>query len=70
MNSAMAIEIRNLSIDLDGQKVLNNVYVELKAGQIIGLLGPSGAGKIGSAPTENDRVQPELATIASVWRMQ
>lgn len=40
-----AIKINNLSVTLGGQKILKNISVDLPAGHIIGLLGPSGAGK-------------------------
>lgn len=41
-----AITIRNLSVVLgDNFEALKNVSVELPAGQIIGFIGPSGAGK-------------------------
>ncbi len=40
-----AIEIKNLSVALGGQKILDGITVDLPEGHIIGLLGPSGAGK-------------------------
>ena len=40
-----AIEIKNLSVVLDGQKVLKDISISLPVGGIIGLLGPNGAGK-------------------------
>lgn len=40
-----AIEIDNLSVILGGFKVLKDISVELPAGQVIGFIGPSGAGK-------------------------
>jgi len=40
-----AIEIKNLSVTLDGQQILKDISVSLPAGHIIGLIGPSGAGK-------------------------
>jgi ABC-2 type transport system ATP-binding protein len=40
-----AIQIKNLSVKLANKKVLNNITVDLPKGHIIGLLGPSGAGK-------------------------
>ncbi|HWB39311.1 MAG TPA: ABC transporter ATP-binding protein [Candidatus Saccharimonadales bacterium] len=41
----VAIKASNLGVTKDGFEILKNVSVELSAGKIIGLLGPSGAGK-------------------------
>jgi ABC-2 type transport system ATP-binding protein len=41
----VAIEIKNLSVVLAEQNVLQDISVDLPVGRIIGLLGPSGAGK-------------------------
>jgi ABC-2 type transport system ATP-binding protein len=40
-----SVEIQKLSVTLGGDKVLQNVSVDLPEGKITGLLGPSGAGK-------------------------
>ena len=41
-----AVVVKNLSVTLGGRfKALNNVDLELPAGQTIGVIGPSGAGK-------------------------
>lgn len=39
------ISFKNVSLDIDGRRVINNVSFEVKAGQIIGLVGHTGAGK-------------------------
>ena len=39
------IKINALSVERAGHKIVNNISVELPEGKIIGLLGPSGAGK-------------------------
>lgn len=43
MNPAVAIN--NLSVTLGGKKIINDISVEIPSGKIVGLLGPSGAGK-------------------------
>jgi ABC-2 type transport system ATP-binding protein len=40
-----AIDVKQLSVNLGGSEVLKNISVALPAGKVIGLLGPSGAGK-------------------------
>jgi ABC-2 type transport system ATP-binding protein len=40
-----AIEIKNLSVTLAGKTILDDITVNLPEGHVIGLLGPSGAGK-------------------------
>ncbi|WP_291651013.1 ABC transporter ATP-binding protein [Clostridium sp.] len=39
------ISFKNVSLDLDGRRVINNVSFEVKAGQTIGLVGHTGSGK-------------------------
>jgi ATP-binding cassette subfamily B protein len=39
------ISFKNVSLDIDGRRVINNVSFEVKAGQTIGLVGHAGAGK-------------------------
>jgi len=37
--------IKNLSVSVDGKKILDNVNLEIKRGEIVGLMGPNGSGK-------------------------
>ncbi|MDV0446307.1 putative ABC transporter ATP-binding protein YejF [Methanosarcinaceae archaeon Ag5] len=39
------IEVKNLSVDFDGKFVLKNVNLTVEEGEVIGILGKSGAGK-------------------------
>jgi methyl coenzyme M reductase system subunit A2 len=39
------ISVHDLSMDFDGTRVLNNVSFEIPEGEIIGVIGRSGAGK-------------------------
>ena len=40
-----AIEIKNASVEIERHKIVRNISVNVPSGKIIGLLGPSGAGK-------------------------
>jgi ABC-2 type transport system ATP-binding protein len=42
---SLAIGIKNLSVLIDKKPILTDISVDLEEGKIIGLLGPSGAGK-------------------------
>ncbi len=39
------IEVNNLGKEFDSRRILNNVSIDIKSGEIIGLLGVNGAGK-------------------------
>lgn len=39
------IEIKNISLELEGASILKNVTAEIKQGEMVGLIGPNGAGK-------------------------
>ncbi len=41
----MSIEVKNISKSYPGNKVLDNISLVAQEGQILGLIGPSGAGK-------------------------
>lgn len=39
------IEVKGLSVSYERKRVLTNIYLEIEAGHIYGLVGPNGAGK-------------------------
>lgn len=41
----MVLQVNRLSKSFGGKKVLNNISFQLKAGEILAIIGPSGAGK-------------------------
>ena len=44
-NIPVALEVKNLSHWYDQHRVLNNINLKIRAGQIVALVGPSGCGK-------------------------
>ena len=45
LDTAPALEVRNLCVDYGDQPVLDNVSFRLPPGQLVGIIGPNGAGK-------------------------
>nr|MBF0222240.1 metal ABC transporter ATP-binding protein [Desulfobulbaceae bacterium] len=44
-NMKMSLEVRDLSVQLGGQTILNNVTMDVERGTLHAVLGPNGAGK-------------------------
>lgn len=45
MNQQTIVSVNNVSKSINKQTILKNIHLEVKQGEIFGLLGPSGAGK-------------------------
>ena len=45
MNNDILIDVKNLSKEFEGKKVVSNISFCLNRGSVLGLLGPNGAGK-------------------------
>ncbi len=43
--SETILEVENLNVDLDGEKIIKDLSFEMKKGDILTILGPNGAGK-------------------------
>ena len=39
------LKVRNLVVEIEGKKILNNLCFDIKKGEVIALLGPNGSGK-------------------------
>ncbi len=57
------IEVNNLSYSIGTQKILNDISLTIERGCIIGLLGPSGAGKTTLVNILTKQVKPEKGTV-------
>lgn len=62
-NKNLILEVRNLNVDLDGERVIKNLSFEVGQGEILTILGSNGAGKtvllrtlLGFLPYEGDIV--------------
>ena len=44
MNNIL-LEVKNLSIDLEGEKIIENLSFQVQQGEILTIMGPNGAGK-------------------------
>lgn len=67
-----AVELVNVSVNLDGHKILRKVSLKIEKGRIVGLLGPSGAGKttlirtiIGRQPIKSGRARVMSTPVGS-----
>lgn len=59
-----AITIENLTVKRDGRTILDNISLELGAGSITALVGPSGVGKTTLMSTLNGLLSPHTGAIS------
>ena len=45
MKKENIVELKNISVNFDGEQILNGLNLEIKDKEFITLLGPSGCGK-------------------------
>jgi len=45
MERNIAISVKGLSVSYERKRVLSNIFLELNAGRVVGVVGPNGAGK-------------------------
>jgi urea transport system ATP-binding protein len=62
-NAAALLQIRNVTVDFDGFKALNELDLSLAAGSLTVVIGPNGAGKSTMCDTIIGRVRPTAGQI-------
>lgn len=45
MQNVLVLRVKDLCVELEGEKVINNLSFEVKRGDVLTILGPNGAGK-------------------------
>jgi zinc/manganese transport system ATP-binding protein len=59
----IAIDVQQISVHLDGKTILNEMSLQIKAGEFIGILGPNGAGKTTLFRVLLDLLQPQSGKV-------
>lgn len=57
------IEVNNLTVSFNGFKAVDNISFDVKAGQVVGILGSNGAGKSTTMKTLAGIIRPESGVI-------
>jgi len=68
MNGELLLNARSLCKSYKERKVVDNVSLEVQAGEIVGLLGPNGAGKTTSFYMVAGLVRPDEGTVMFAGR--
>lgn len=59
----VTVEARNLAVDVPGKRLLESVSLSLYPGELVGLMGPSGAGKTTLMLAMNGYLRPSLGQV-------
>ncbi|HKT17688.1 MAG TPA: ABC transporter ATP-binding protein [Stellaceae bacterium] len=63
-----AVELRNVSLTLEGRVILDDISLDLGAGEFVGVLGPNGAGKTTLLRAILGLLRPSHGTIRVLGR--
>lgn len=59
----IVLEIKNLNVEIEGNKLLENISLKVKRGEIVTIIGPNGSGKTTLAKCILNLLQPSSGTI-------
>ena len=59
----MKLEIKNVSLNIDGKSIVNNLSLTVSPGEIVGLMGPNGAGKTSTFNIAVGNLKPDSGDI-------
>ena len=59
----MKLEIKNVTLNINGKLIVNNVSINVSPGEIVGLLGPNGAGKTSTFNLIVGNIRPNKGDI-------
>jgi ABC-type branched-subunit amino acid transport system ATPase component len=57
------LSVRNLSVSVQGQRILRDITLDVADGEIIGLIGPNGSGKTTFFNALSGFLRPEKGTV-------
>jgi iron complex transport system ATP-binding protein len=67
------ISVSDISVELDGHRVVDNVLFDIKEGEFVGLVGPNGSGKSSLLRTICRVLKPKQGMIAhlgdDIWKL-
>lgn len=63
MPGAATLEVRSLSVELGGRRIVNGVSLEIHQGELVCLLGPNGAGKSTLLRSISGVLTPSAGTV-------
>ena len=64
MNDTVALDVKNLNLDLGGKRVLANISLSVRQGEFVGVVGPNGGGKTSFLRTLVGILKPTKGNIS------
>ena len=59
----MNFEIKNVSLTIEGKRIVRNVSISVRPGEVVGLMGPNGAGKTSTFNLAVGNLKPDKGDI-------
>ena len=64
MNDTVALDVKNLNLDLGGKRVLANISLSVRQGEFLGVVSPNGGGKTSFLHTLVGILKPTKGNIS------